>query len=308
MVNLLTGQKAIVFVALAASVIACGCDALLITLRSPCQIPGVCGRRGAILFSSGAIGLLELDTEREHSLLFTPETPIPNGFVFKRTGLALRLYVATDSGLYEHDGLTAGLPLKSIELPDCTRMGDLTLVNDGSFVVTCPVEARLKRLDARSLLADENFACCVDVDEAFEPFAITVRGDGVVLTGRKRIYAFDGINGEPRGLAVDAGVAGAETYDDLIIGPDGDLYVSANPDIGVLHFDGQTYEFIRVLVAGGSEGVPNPAALAFDEDGRLFVGSKTEGTVRAFNLATGEPVGEPIESSFYPIVFMAFRP
>ncbi|AFY43779.1 NHL repeat containing protein [Nostoc sp. PCC 7107] len=86
---------------------------------------------------------------------------------------------------------------------------------------------------------------------------------------------------------------------DLIVGPDGDIYVSSEYPFGnansvgtVRRYDSQTGELLAVLDAGideqGRPRLSRPRGIGFGPDGNLYVSSTGTGSVVRFNGATGE--------------------
>lgn len=232
------------------------------------------------------------------------------GLAFGETSEGLRLYVASGEGLQIHDGFVINRLLATVVVPNCRLMGDVVVLDIGSIIVSCSDQAGLLKIDPDALSIEETFSCCEGVGEPFHPVAIALAPDGSILAGTTDINLFDSESGAFIGVAVEAGVLGATSYDDFVWSSDGRLFVSANPDIGILVFDGSTFEFIELFIPGGDEGVPFPKALAFDEDGALFVGSAQGNRLRKFDGQTGDLITEviPNDDPHSVLSFMAFRP
>lgn len=206
----------------------------------------------------------------------------------------LRIYVAGDGGIRTYHASAYSNRLAFLNLPECAPIGDLAVLDDDTLIVSCEDGAKLMKVDPTAGAVIDLFQCCEGVSDSFDPVAVVATSNGVVLAGTTRIFAFRADTGEVIAPVIDAGVAGAETYDEFVLGPSEQLYVAANPDIGVLEFSSETYEFVRILVPGGDEGVRNPKGLAFGADGILYVGSGTDAVIRMFDPATGDPIGDPI--------------
>ncbi len=62
---------------------------------------------------------------------------------------------------------------------------------------------------------------------------------------------------------------------DIILGPDGNLYVSSTSTDSVLRYNSETGELLDEFVAPESGGLNGPESLAFGPDGNLYVNSST---------------------------------
>ena len=80
----------------------------------------------------------------------------------------------------------------------------------------------------------------------------------------------------------------------MVIGPDGLLYVVSATSNRVLRFDADTAEFVDIFIEAGTSGLDQPQSLAFGPDGtgdnvpEVFVTSRGTDEVMRFNGATGE--------------------
>ncbi len=74
---------------------------------------------------------------------------------------------------------------------------------------------------------------------------------------------------------------------DVIVGPDGNLYVSGWNSNNVLRYNATTGAFIDTFVSAGSGGLSSAAGLAFGPDGNLYVASRLTSEVLRFDGATG---------------------
>lgn len=115
----------------------------------------------------------------------------------------------------------------------------------------------------------------------------------------KSVLRYDGETGESKGEFVKSGSGGLDCPEgDMVIGPDGDLYVSSfsprrvHPEEAVifndqvLRFDGNTGEFKEVVVEPSTE-LNGPHGLAFGPENELIVGTRFSGTVSHVDRKSG---------------------
>lgn len=74
---------------------------------------------------------------------------------------------------------------------------------------------------------------------------------------------------------------------DVIIGPDGNTYLSGWTSNDVLRYDTTTGAFIDAIVPAGTGGLNSAAGLAFGSDGNLYVASRLTSEVLRFDGTTG---------------------
>lgn len=79
---------------------------------------------------------------------------------------------------------------------------------------------------------------------------------------------------------VEAGSGGLATpHRGILFDTDGSLLVSSLNSNSVLRYDGQTGDFIEVVIGPGEAGLDWPTGMAMDEDGRLYVCSYRSGGI-----------------------------
>jgi len=136
------------------------------------------------------------------------------------------------------------------------------------------------------------------------PRGITAGVDGNIYVARDRndlqIVRFDGETGES--LGVFAEHPNLTTANDLVFGPDGNLYVASFGSDEVLRFDGQTGSFLDVFASGPE--LAEPFGLAFGSNGNLYVSTGNTGlcggpfcnAVLEYNGVTGGFIGVFVSS------------
>jgi streptogramin lyase len=113
------------------------------------------------------------------------------------------------------------------------------------------------------------------------------------------VMRYDGATGAPLPApaqmgAVFASGSGLDGPTGLILGRDGNLYVSSFNNDSVFRFSGTTGDFIDVFVPTGSGGLSNPRGLVFGPDGNLYViSSSGPGKVLRYEGTTGVPLPAP---------------
>jgi hypothetical protein len=110
---------------------------------------------------------------------------------------------------------------------------------------------------------------------------------------------YDGTTGAPLpapgqtgAFFVPSGSGGLQGPGGIILGRDGNLYISSQTNDSVRRYSGTTGDFIDVFVPSGSGGLVHPRALVFGPDGNLYVNTNTNSVLR-FDGTTGAPLPAP---------------
>ncbi len=267
-------------VLLASAISASGCGALeyLFFNFTPCDY-GLCGQSGHLLHLQDDWITERIGTDEWAPYLIS--APGSRAGAFAQTSRGLRFYVCAEDGLRDYDGYSRRLDTNPIVIPDC-RPSDIVVLADGDVIVACPAtvdhagraetgaaSGRLVRVRPSERRVVESYSCCEGSEDGFYPFGLALTPGGKVLAGTRQIRLFDPVTGDYLGVAVPPGVQGAASYDAYGFGPSGNLFVSANPLIGLLEFDGSSFEFVATHVEGGLEGMLEIGPFFFDVDNQV---------------------------------------
>lgn len=114
-------------------------------------------------------------------------------------------------------------------------------------------------------------------------------------TETRDVVRYDAHTGEYRGVFIPVGTGGLLSPDDLLLGPDGLLYLTsgshdATPGQGVLRFDPRTGKFIDHFTKfpDGRNRFIRPYGAAFGPDGHLYVASFRTDEILRFDGLTGD--------------------
>jgi hypothetical protein len=128
------------------------------------------------------------------------------------------------------------------------------------------------------------------------------------------VMRYDGTTGAPLpapgqtgAFFVPNGSGGLQGSAGLILGPDGNLYVSSRQNDSVRRYSGTTGDFIDVFVHAGSGGLQQPSALVFGPDSNLYVHTLT-GNVMRYDGTTGAPLPTPGQSGAFFVFGLAVGP
>jgi streptogramin lyase len=108
-------------------------------------------------------------------------------------------------------------------------------------------------------------------------------------TATGTILRFDGRAGAFLNTFVSRGSGGLGFANDVVFGPDGNLYVLNVLDNGaeILRYDGRTGAFLNVFISSGSGGLQFPDTLRFGPDGNLYVSDSNSAAILRFDGQTG---------------------
>ncbi len=86
---------------------------------------------------------------------------------------------------------------------------------------------------------------------------------------------------------VASGSGGLSGPRDLVLGPDGNVYVVSRGTNSVIRYNGSTGQLLGTFVAAGSGGLSSPYGLAFGPDGNLYVDSDGTNAIYEYRGSTG---------------------
>ncbi len=107
-------------------------------------------------------------------------------------------------------------------------------------------------------------------------------------TNGNNVVIFDERTGRFGGEFISAGSGGLVSPDDIVVGPDGNLYISSGDNVSgaILRYDGKTGQFLGRFDQGGM--LMRPYGLAFGPDNNLYVSSFRSDEILRYNGLTGE--------------------
>jgi DNA-binding beta-propeller fold protein YncE len=88
-------------------------------------------------------------------------------------------------------------------------------------------------------------------------------------------------------VLVPPGSGGLSSTSDIVVGPDGNLYVTSQANNRILRYDAETGAFLDTFIAAGSGGLDVPVGLDFGPDGNLYVVSNGNHSVLRYDGTTG---------------------
>lgn len=95
----------------------------------------------------------------------------------------------------------------------------------------------------------------------------------------------------PSGLPLDhfvgAGLTSLNDCRQMVLGPDGKLYVASRQNDSVLRYEGGTGYFVDVFVTSGFGGLSRPEGMTFGPDGMLYVSSRSNHRIIRYDPQTG---------------------
>jgi hypothetical protein len=134
-----------------------------------------------------------------------------------------------------------------------------------------------------------------------DPRALLFGRDGNLYVnsfGTNSVMRYEGTTGAPLPAlgqmgATFASGGGLQNPTALILGRDGNLYVSSQANSSVLRYDGTTGDFLDAFVPTGLGGLNTPRGLVFAPDGNLYVSSNGTQSVMRYDGTTGAPLPAP---------------
>jgi outer membrane protein assembly factor BamB len=107
--------------------------------------------------------------------------------------------------------------------------------------------------------------------------------------------------GQYLGIFIPPDLAGLAKPEELLFGPDGDIYISSGDraeNSAILRYDGKTGSYKGIFASGS--GLVRPYGLAFGPDGNLYVSSFNSDRILRFDGKTGQFIDEFATSNGSP--------
>lgn len=122
-------------------------------------------------------------------------------------------------------------------------------------------------------------------DDFTRAFAVSATAPMLLVSSQftDRVLRYNGLTGAFDAIFASGG--GLDQPAGLVIGPDGNLYVSGFSSDTVVRFNGQTGALVSVFASGS--GMNGPEGLLFGPDGNLYVANWGTDTVLRYNGTTG---------------------
>ena len=235
------------------------------------------------------------------------------GIAFDQIDDVNKLYVGTLGYLSIYNNVPKPESIIAQIPSTCGQLGDVLVLETGDVIASCPDEGKIVKFNAIELTIDETFNCCDANESDFELSALAIAPDGTVLAGTNGIRRFDPNTGEDLGIIVELS-DGATSYDDFEYGPDGNLYVVANPGIGVVEFDGDTLNQIKAVIRSDDHQLDYVTAITFSPEGDIVIADKENFKYRILKfdsqtsnlIETIDDTPEQIDDD--GVFFLAYRP
>ncbi|MCC5785491.1 MAG: NHL repeat-containing protein [Phycisphaerales bacterium] len=108
----------------------------------------------------------------------------------------------------------------------------------------------------------------------------------VADTGSK-VVRFTESTGQALDHFIGAGISPLSDPREMVIGPDGRLYIASRGNGSVLRYNAKEGFFLDTFVTPGFGGLSNPEGMTFGPDGWLYVSSRGNNRIIRYNPATG---------------------
>lgn len=102
-----------------------------------------------------------------------------------------------------------------------------------------------------------------------------------------KLVRFTEATGQPIDHFVGAGISPLNDPREMVIGPDGRLYVASRGNNSVLRYNAKEGFFLDTFVTSGFGGLNQPEGMTFGTDGWLYVSSSNNNRIIRYNPATG---------------------